>query len=106
MVEVHARMVDEEVLIEVHDNGPGIPKKYEVTIWERFERGAQTYLSQVQGSGLGLAIARQLVHAHKGHTGHGPSTRLGGACFWLTVAAAELRPAGHRELVGQSQPLA
>ena len=85
-VEVHAHpTTNSEAIIEVHDNGPGIPKKYEVTIWDRFERGPHTYLSKIQGSGLGLAIARQLVAAHHGHTGHHPSERLGGACFWLTL---------------------
>jgi len=63
-VQVHAmRSTSGDTIVEVHDNGPGIPKKCEVTIWDRFERGAQTYMSQVQGSGLGLAIARQLVAA-------------------------------------------
>lgn len=88
-VQLDARTtIDGETTIEVHDNGPGIPKKYEVTIWDRFERGAHTYLSKVQGSGLGLAIARQLVAAHGGHTGHHASERLGGACFWLTLPAS------------------
>ncbi len=88
VVEVRAYRAGGETTIEVHDNGPGIPKKYEVTIWDRFERGPHTYLSAVQGSGLGLSIARQLVVAHDGHTGHKVSERLGGACFWLTVPAA------------------
>lgn len=86
IVEVHARTTTKgQTVIEVHDNGPGIPKKHEITIWDRFERGAHTYLSKVQGSGLGLAIARQLIIAHGGHTGHHPSPQLGGACFWLTL---------------------
>lgn len=97
IVEVHARSLNRQVLIEVHDNGPGIPKKYELTIWERFERGAHTYMSGIQGSGLGLAIARQLVAAHHGHTGHHPSQRLGGACFWLTLPATNILQNGHRE---------
>lgn len=85
-VEVIAHTADKgDTTIEVHDDGPGIPKKYDVTIWDRFERGPHTYLSKVQGSGLGLAIARQLVVAHHGHTGHRPSERLGGTCFWLTL---------------------
>jgi signal transduction histidine kinase len=85
-VEVRAHTTDKhETIIEVHDNGPGIPKKHEITIWDRFERGAHTFLSDIQGSGLGLAIARQLVTAHGGHTGHHPSERLGGACFWITI---------------------
>ncbi|MEX2622547.1 MAG: HAMP domain-containing sensor histidine kinase [Acidimicrobiia bacterium] len=86
IVQVNAHTTDNgQTIIEVHDNGPGIPKKHEITIWDRFERGAHTHLSKVQGSGLGLAIARQLVTAHHGHTGHHPSKHLGGACFWLTL---------------------
>lgn len=86
VVEVHGHTLPNgETALEVHDNGPGIPKRYEVTVWDRFERGAHTYLSAVQGSGLGLAIARQLVSAHHGRTGHRPSERLSGACFWLTL---------------------
>jgi len=94
-VEICARAIEHGVLIEVHDDGPGIPKKYELTIWERFERGPHTYMSRVQGSGLGLAIARQLVNAHGGRTGHRPSERLGGACFWLMIPAPDsMRTAG------------
>jgi signal transduction histidine kinase len=100
VVEVHAKTINNRVLVEVDDNGVGIPKKYDQTIWERFERGAHTYMSDVQGSGLGLAITRQLVTAHRGQTGHHPSQRLGGTCFWFTL------PAGDRLKESQQQPLA
>jgi signal transduction histidine kinase len=75
----------DEAIIEVHDNGPGVPKKHEITIWDRFERGPHTYTSTVQGSGLGLAIVRQLAIAHGGQAGYRRSELLGGACFWLSV---------------------
>jgi signal transduction histidine kinase len=97
VVEIRARSLHNQVVIEVHDNGLGVPKKYEVTIWERFERGAHTDMSSVQGSGLGLAIARQLIMAHGGHTGHRPSERLGGACFWLSLPTTTVYPDRHRQ---------
>lgn len=87
--EVVARRDHHEVIVEVHDNGPGVPKKHELTIWDRFERGPHRFMSQVQGSGLGLAIARQLVHAHGGLTGYRRSEHLQGSCFWFTVATAD-----------------
>ena len=93
VVEVCGRKTGHEVTLEVHDNGPGIPRKFDLSIWERFERGAQTYLSDTPGSGLGLTIARQLVSAHGGRSGHHPSERLGGACFWMALPIAKLRPA-------------
>jgi signal transduction histidine kinase len=84
-VEIYATGTPDDVHIEVHDDGPGVPKKYELRIWDRFERGAHTNLSRIQGSGLGLPIARDLIAAHHGHTGYRRSEHLGGACFWLTL---------------------
>jgi len=72
----------------VHDNGAGVPKKHEFSIWDRFERGAFTFMSDIQGSGLGLPITRGLVAAHHGRTGYRRSEHLGGACFWLTIPSS------------------
>jgi signal transduction histidine kinase len=84
-ITIVGRLNGPEVLLEVHDNGPGVPKKHEITIWDRFERGSNTYLSAVQGSGLGLAIVRQLATAHDGTAGYRRSEILGGSCFWVSV---------------------
>jgi len=87
-VEIWSKSTSDGVLIEVHDNGPGVPKKHEFSVWERFERGAHTFMSDVQGSGLGLPIARGLVASHHGRTGYRPSELLFGACFWFTIPSA------------------
>lgn len=84
-IEVRAFGTDDQVVVEVHDDGPGVPKKHEVAIWDRFDRGAHAQGSEVRGSGLGLAIVRQLVSAHGGRTGQHRSPTLGGACFWLAL---------------------
>jgi signal transduction histidine kinase len=76
------------VILEVHDDGPGVPKRYEETIWERFERGAHRLNSLVPGSGVGLPIARALVEAHGGKISHRPSELLGGACFVVLLPQA------------------
>ena len=73
------------VVLEVHDNGPGVPKRYEETIWERFERGAHRLDASVPGSGIGLPIARSLVESHGGTIGYQRSAQLGGACFTVSV---------------------
>jgi len=78
-------------VLEVHDNGPGIPKRYEETVWERFERGAHRLDSLVPGSGVGLPIARALVEAHGGKITQKPSDLLGGACFVVSLPHA-VRP--------------
>ena len=73
------------LIIEVHDSGPGVPKKHELTIWERFERGPHRYNASVPGSGIGLAMVRAIAEAHGGRATYRRSTRLGGACFAIDL---------------------
>lgn len=82
------------VSFEVHDAGPGIPKRFEHSIWERFERGAHRHERASGGLGIGLHIARALVEAHGGTIHQRRSEVLGGACFEFTLPAA---PEGARE---------
>lgn len=49
------------VILEVEDNGPGIPIEDRERIFERFHRISG---NEVQGSGLGLAIVKQVVQRH------------------------------------------
>ena len=69
------------LFIEVHDSGLGVPKKHELTIWDRFERGQNRYNASVPGSGIGLAVVRSIAESHGGQATYQRSTRLGGACF-------------------------
>jgi signal transduction histidine kinase len=73
------------LLIEVHDNGPGVPRKYELLIWEKFERGPNRLNAAVPGSGIGLSVTNAIAQAHGGIAGYRRSERLGGACFWIRL---------------------
>ncbi len=74
-----------DLAIEVHDNGPGVPKKYELAIWERFERGPNRFNANTPGSGIGLAVVDAITKAHHGSTAYRQSERLGGACFRVVL---------------------
>lgn len=74
-----------DLAIEVHDNGPGVPKKYELAIWEQFERGVNRLNANTPGSGIGLAVVKTITQAHGGDTGYRQSERLGGACFRVVL---------------------
>ncbi|MCR5792520.1 MAG: HAMP domain-containing histidine kinase [Lachnospiraceae bacterium] len=54
------------VRVEVKDNGPGIKKEEENTIFDRFYRADASRSSSTGGSGLGLAISRKIVQEHGG----------------------------------------
>ncbi|MBL1436200.1 MAG: sensor histidine kinase [Rhodobacteraceae bacterium] len=70
---------DYYVLVEVSDNGPGIPENNLADIFTRFysERPAEQF---GEHSGLGLAISKQIVEAHGGSI-TATNTEAGGALF-------------------------
>jgi signal transduction histidine kinase len=65
-VEVSARRHDRGVVIEVLDEGPGIPEGDAARVFDRFERLDAARSSSGGGAGLGLAIARWIVDLHGG----------------------------------------
>ncbi len=65
------------VVIEVHDNGPGVPADLVNRIFVPF------FTTREGGSGVGLALARQVMTAHGGFVRLAES-RDRGACFTLT----------------------
>jgi two-component system sensor histidine kinase BaeS len=75
----------ENLVVEVHDDGPAVPTKYELVIWNRFERGPRKLDSRVPGSGNGLAIVAKVAQAHGGSAGYRRSEALGGACFFVSI---------------------
>ena len=58
------KKIENAILIEVSDTGPGIPREHHEDIFLEFVRLQNS--SQIRGTGLGLAIARRLVEAHGG----------------------------------------
>lgn len=53
-------------LLQVIDNGPGIPAEQQSEVFERFARGDTSRSRKGGSTGLGLAIAAAVVKAHNG----------------------------------------
>jgi two-component system, OmpR family, phosphate regulon sensor histidine kinase PhoR len=64
-IEVRCRAEAGQIILEVADNGPGIPLSDQPHIFEKFYRGSN--LSQVtDGTGLGLSIVKSIAEKHHG----------------------------------------
>ncbi|MFE9255176.1 sensor histidine kinase [Streptomyces sp. NPDC006879] len=81
-----------ELVIEVKDNGPGIPEEVLPHVFDRFYK-ASASRPRSEGSGLGLSIARENAHIHGG-TLSASNAPEGGAVFVLRlpVDASPLLP--------------
>ncbi|MFJ9557691.1 sensor histidine kinase [Nocardiopsis sp. NPDC101807] len=72
-------------VVEVHDDGTGIPSMDRERIFERFARLKESRERDPGGSGLGLPISREIVQSHGGSLVAGDSDLLGGAVFTLRI---------------------
>jgi two-component system sensor histidine kinase HydH len=65
--------------IEFHDNGPGLSSEIAAHVFTPF------VTSKEEGTGLGLLSVKLAVEEHGGTVAYERSTRLGGACFRVTI---------------------
>ena len=80
-----------EPLLEVQDNGPGIPQDQQERIFDRFQRVNDANGRTIEGSGIGLAIVREVTLLHGGSVML-TSDAEEGTCFRLRLPAQRLRP--------------
>jgi two-component system phosphate regulon sensor histidine kinase PhoR len=83
--------LDEQVLVEVSDDGIGISEEHLPRLFERFYRVGKSRARNEGGSGLGLAIVKHIIEAH-GQTISVKSREGEGATFSFTLQKAPQRP--------------
>jgi CheY-like chemotaxis protein len=81
---VRTAVGDAGVVVDVHDNGPGVPVTVAGRIFEPFFSTKEVG----QGTGLGLSIALGIVEAHRGTLALADAGQ--GACFRLTLPATDV----------------
>ncbi|MEI6948022.1 ATP-binding protein [Paraflavisolibacter sp. H34] len=77
---------DNNILIEISDDGMGIPEKNLNRIFERFYRSPEGRNRSITGTGLGLAICKHIIEAH-GHGIHVRSKEAVGTTIGFTLDA-------------------
>ena len=78
-------------ILQVQDNGPGIPADMREAVFERFRQVDSAATRRHEGTGLGLAIVKEFVHLHGGTITAGEAPG-GGALF--TIVLPLVAPAG------------
>ncbi len=76
--------IDQNVLVEIADNGIGIPKEHLPRLFERFYRVDKSRSREQGGTGLGLAIVKHILEAH-GQTINVRSSEGVGSTFSFTL---------------------
>jgi two-component system sensor histidine kinase ChvG len=90
VVEISATRSDDEVIIRISDQGPGIPPHERETVFRRFHSARPENESFGKHSGLGLAIARTIIEGHHGSISvDDREDGLQGACFRISLPAAQ-----------------
>ncbi len=82
VIGVTASTATDRLIVEVWDQGPGLPAGHERDLFEKFTRGHPE--SAVPGVGLGLAICRAIIDAHGGEI-QTENRAIGGARFTFTL---------------------
>jgi two-component system OmpR family sensor kinase len=86
-VHVRVRAYDSQAILEVADEGPGLPPGEENLVFERFYRAdsARARTGNGQGTGLGLSIVAAIVAAHGGTVSAGTPPSGRGAYFMVAL---------------------
>jgi PAS domain S-box-containing protein len=84
------QLIDNQVQINIQDNGIGIGPKDQAHIFERFYRGEDPRVLAASGTGLGLSIVKRLVEMQQGRIWFASSGKRGeGAVFSFTLPVYE-----------------
>ncbi|MGO9989152.1 MAG: sensor histidine kinase [Steroidobacteraceae bacterium] len=65
-ISINARAEREQLVLDVMDSGPGIPKEERNRIFEAFYQGKTPQGGHVKGTGIGLSVVTEFVNAHGG----------------------------------------
>jgi two-component system sensor histidine kinase GlrK len=65
-ISLSGRVIRDEVLIDIADEGPGIAPQERALVFEPFYRGEHAADALVKGTGIGLSVVREHAHMHGG----------------------------------------
>ena len=82
--------IDDHIIVQVSDQGPGIPPKYFESIFERYFQVNESDI-ELGGTGMGLALSKEIITAHGGDIWCTNNTPRG-SVFSFTVPVLNTMP--------------
>ena len=79
---------DRQIIFQVKDTGPGIPREEQLRIFDKFYRGSN--VTGTKGSGLGLSIVKSIVDSYHGRVWVESNVNEG-ACFIVVLPTYEAK---------------
>ncbi len=86
-IEVRVYPEEHQIILQVNDNGPGIPPPDQPYVFDKFYRGGNV-ADEISGTGLGLAIVKSIVESHNGRVW--VESKLGEGTTFTVVFPSEL----------------
>lgn len=75
-------------IVEVVDNGIGVPEHFQANLFEPFKRAKQTGTEHIKGTGLGLSLVKSIINQHEGEVYYRPNPQGGSIFgFWLILVS-------------------
>lgn len=87
-VQLKADLIGDKAKLSVSDSGVGISPAQLEKLFERFERGDDSYSQRQIGTGLGLSLSKHLIHINGGTIGV-ESLAGQGSTFWVLAPLAD-----------------
>jgi PAS domain S-box-containing protein len=94
-IKISIRCEDDQMILQVTDQGSGIPSTDQQHIFDKFYRGSNIS-SEIEGSGLGLAIVKTIVEHHQGRIWVESAVGKGSSFFIVLPVFSEAAQLGRK----------
>lgn len=89
-ISIKTKADEQNVYLEIKDNGIGIPGKYQKYIFDKFYRVPTGDVHNIKGFGLGLSYVRTVVEAHGGKVSVESDSGMG-STFTIVIPKSDLK---------------
>lgn len=88
-IDINLTVADNDLKIEIKDNGIGILKENTDKVFQEFRQINSSYAEKQDGTGLGLALTKKFVEMHNGSIDF--NSEIGkGSTFWFILPGAKI----------------